>query len=678
MYRPLLRILLVEDSPDDAFLLSQSLKDTGMALETNRVETAEAFLTALHTESWDVILSDQTLPTFSATAALRLLQESGQDIPFIIVSGTLGEEAAVAAMKAGADDFFIKGQTSRLPAAIERELKDAAERRDRRRQRAMTEALSDIAATLTSTLDLDAVLQRILQNADRVVPYDAANLMLVHRNRVTPAYWKDYPSEFDEQFRALALPLNWHPFHTMATAREPLWLDEGDENPIWRSLPGHEWVGSTLSAPVVTHERLLGFLNLHSRQHNFYTTEHAARLAVFANQAATALHNAQLYAAAQQHADGLEQRVRERTEQLRLAKEHVESILNSTSDGIFLSTPDGRITQTNAAFVSLFGETRGALANLSQMAQGEHADTLRQALAEVITGRRPVRIEVVCRKADGVSFDADIALSPVKAFWTQQANVIGSVRDMTQRRQLEADLRDALEKEKELLALKTRFVSMISHEFRTPLATIQSSSDLLKRYQARMGEERRLQQLDSIQTQIRHLTQLLDDILTISRAESVGMEFLPAPMNLSDFCARLVDDFRPIAADHQFIFETDCDCHAVPADSQLLRRAVINLLSNAAKYSPPGSPIYVYLSHHDRAIRLTVQDFGVGIPAEDMPRLFEIFHRGRNVGNISGTGLGLAITKLAVEAHGGTIEVDSKPGAGTRFTVVLPTGENGA
>jgi PAS domain S-box-containing protein len=240
-----------------------------------------------------------------------------------------------------------------------------------------------------------------------------------------------------------------------------------------------------------------------------------------------------------------------------------------------------------------------------------------------------------------------------------------------QRKRLEEDLRQSLAKEKNLNELKSRFSSMISHEFRTPLATIQSSTDLVKHYGPKMSAERKDDHLNTIQSQVQHLTTMLDDILTISKAESVGLDFKPKSADLYALCSGLVSEHQQNAADSRRIVFSGTPITAV-VDEKLLRQAIGNLLSNAVKYSPEGSSIYLDLTRKQEQVTICVRDQGIGIPKEDQEQLFQTFHRAENVGNVTGTGLGLAITRHAVELHGGSIRVESEVGAGTTFTVTLP------
>ncbi|HEY9727359.1 MAG TPA: ATP-binding protein [Chroococcales cyanobacterium] len=268
---------------------------------------------------------------------------------------------------------------------------------------------------------------------------------------------------------------------------------------------------------------------------------------------------------------------------------------------------------------------------------------------------------------------------------------------MIQRKQAEGEIRKALAKEKELRELKSRFVSMTSHEFRTPLTTIQSSAELLERYSHKWGEEKKLTHLHRIQLSVKHMTKLLDDILILGKVEAGKLEFNPVPIDLATFCRNLVEELQLNDTNQHIIHfaisqgrrgdgktgrvgdRENSPSHPLissPAqaqmDEKLLRQILENLLSNAIKYSPPGSTVEFTLSYLAEQVVFQICDRGIGIPSEDLHQLFETFHRATNVGTISGTGLGLAIVKRCVDIHQGQIAVESKIGVGTTFTVTLP------
>jgi PAS domain S-box-containing protein len=245
--------------------------------------------------------------------------------------------------------------------------------------------------------------------------------------------------------------------------------------------------------------------------------------------------------------------------------------------------------------------------------------------------------------------------------------------DVSERNRSRVELEDALEREKELGELKSRFVAMASHEFRTPLTTIQAAVDLMLRYSDRIDEEQKQAHLMEISREVSNITGLLNDALTLSRDEAGKLSFHPQPTNLRALCADLLEKAKLDALPaHQIAYHCEGGCASVSVDEQLVRHIVTNLLSNALKYSPQGGKVGLHLRCGTDVVTISVEDQGIGIPDGGRKRIFEAFHRFENVGAISGTGLGLAILKRSVDRHGGTVDFESKEGEGTKFTVTLP------
>jgi signal transduction histidine kinase len=252
-------------------------------------------------------------------------------------------------------------------------------------------------------------------------------------------------------------------------------------------------------------------------------------------------------------------------------------------------------------------------------------------------------------------------------------------RDALERRNREDKQRfdTALAQQVELNELKSTFVAMTSHEFRTPLTSILVSQSLLRNYCDRLPVGERNGLLDSIESAVKRMVLMMDQVLTIGRADAHLLSFNPKPVNLLMLCQQLRDE---AVASHgqdktqavRVALDAELEDKEVVADEKLLRHILGNLLSNAIKYSPGTAEALFVVRRNGHGVRFDVRDQGIGIPSQDLPRLFGNFHRASNVGSIPGTGLGLAIVKRAVESHGGDITVASAPGNGTCFTVTIP------
>jgi len=235
------------------------------------------------------------------------------------------------------------------------------------------------------------------------------------------------------------------------------------------------------------------------------------------------------------------------------------------------------------------------------------------------------------------------------------------------------ELSCALERERELGDMKSSFVSLVSHEFRTPLGVIMSATDVLRRYFDRLPAEKRERHLGMIFNSTRNLAGLIEEVLLLSRAEEGRLPFAPAPLDLEKICRELADELRSATGGVcPIVLEAVPPLNGAVSDEPLLRHILGNLLSNACKYSHPGAPVRFTVSRvGDRAL-FVVADRGIGIPEADRERLFTTFTRGSNVGQRPGTGLGLVVVRRCVQLHGGTLRLESETGQGTTATVELP------
>lgn len=245
--------------------------------------------------------------------------------------------------------------------------------------------------------------------------------------------------------------------------------------------------------------------------------------------------------------------------------------------------------------------------------------------------------------------------------------------EITERKRAEIETQNALEKVKELSELKSRFIFMVSHEFRTPLTSIFTASELLEHYGHKWSQEKILQYLKQIQESVQRMNGLLEDVLLIGAGEVGKLKLQPTDLDIVDFCQHLIEEVQLSRQNrHFFNFAHDTQTRRVMIDAKLLRHILTNLLSNSIKYSSEENPIDLNLWVNSTQIAFQVVDHGIGIPLDDQARLFELFHRATNVGTIGGTGIGLSIVKKSVDALGGNISFESNVNAGSKFTVSIP------
>jgi signal transduction histidine kinase len=228
-------------------------------------------------------------------------------------------------------------------------------------------------------------------------------------------------------------------------------------------------------------------------------------------------------------------------------------------------------------------------------------------------------------------------------------------------------------KAKELNQLKNEFVSMLSHDFRNPLNTILLSAGLLEDSRDRLTKEQQISYFRMIRTAIKDMDQLLTEVLLIGRADSGRLLCQFEAIDLEYFCKRMVESFQLSNIEkHQIILTTQGNLQEGLWDETLLRHILTNLIGNAIKYSPQGGIVHFTVIAEAEQMIFRIQDQGVGIPPEDLKNLFNPFYRGSNVDAIPGTGLGLAIVQRCVEAHQGTISIESQVEIGTTFTLIFP------
>ena len=260
------------------------------------------------------------------------------------------------------------------------------------------------------------------------------------------------------------------------------------------------------------------------------------------------------------------------------------------------------------------------------------------------------------------------------------AEVLGTIRSrlnkrVTQETEIQAQLSkfsEALSEEREKNLLKSRLVAMFSHDFRNPLASILSSSNIIRNYETRLTPERKNYHFDSIDGAVYRLVQMLEEMMMVAEMEGGHLDYIPQPMDLEAFIQPTMEEFRLIDQNAHFLICNNEVKKPIVADSKLLRHIMTNLISNALKYSSAGKAVHITIAEKSDTFTITVQDLGIGIPADEINHLFDPFYRASNAKHVKGTGLGLSIVKNCVERHLGQISVTSEVGVGTTFVVTLP------
>ncbi len=345
------------------------------------------------------------------------------------------------------------------------------------------------------------------------------------------------------------------------------------------------------------------------------------------------------------------------------------------------------ITNTELAFQNEEKEKRAdelAIANTELVFQGEENDDLIDELT-IVKKEKLSRVEALALAKEKIVFqdeekadliDELVIANKELAFQNEEkakrANELEfKIKHRTQ------ELEESLEREKELGILKTNFVSMASHEFRTPLTSIKATSDVILKYFDKLSRNDIDERLEKIKNEVIEMTIMLEDILIIGKSESQKLDYNPTRVDIVRLIKDIVTEYQLSESENrQIVYGISSPIIEVDADKKWIKHIVLNLFSNAIKYSDKGKQIEINIKKEQAGISFSFKDYGIGISKKDVKQLFEPFHRGENAQNISGTGLGLSVLKKAVDLHKGKIEVESEIGRGSSFKVILPLNKN--
>ena len=362
------------------------------------------------------------------------------------------------------------------------------------------------------------------------------------------------------------------------------------------------------------------------------------------------------------------------------------SIADNSPVMIWVSGPDNRYTYFNRTWLEFTGrkldEELGA-----GWTNGIHPQDVTHYLLtynRAFESRQAFFLEYRLKRHDGEYRWISHAGKPT-FFDDEFTGFIGSCSDVHDQRMMQVELEhlirnrttelyDALNREKEMNELKSRFVSMASHEFRTPLSIVMSSTTLIEQYGVTEIDERIQKHLQRIKSSVNNLTSILNDFLSLDKLEQGKVQLEYESIDISEFMNEVIEDINLLRKKGQVITTVHKGENVLMLDQKKLRYILVNLLSNSVKYSAMDTEIIVTSENREDSVVIVVQDHGIGIPEEDQKFLYSKFFRARNTGNVQGTGLGLTIVKRYVELMGGKIECKSKADEGTTFTLEIPKG----
>lgn len=767
-------LLVIEDCEDDYQLLLRQLKNGWEEVNAVRIETPEEFEKALN-KNWDAIISDNTLPTFSGIAALKQLRQKDENIPFIIVSGTIGEKQAVEAMRHGANDYILKSDYGRLLPAMQRELKEFARRKKQifteqklKESQTRYQFLANNIQDLVVLHKPDSTYVWVSPSVERILGYKPSELIgKIHFDYIHPEDFneKEYVDPFKGKNKQSILRFNYRlkrkdsSYIYVETLLQPVYeegvlhqivsttrdvteqklaydlLAESEEryysvidsiaegvilfNHENNIITYNQSAAKILDGPGSTFNSLRESLEdkydvVKSDHSAFLPEEHPSQVTLKTgkpcNDVVMGLQpknggdvtwlsvNSQLFrepsgknGVVVSFSNITKQKLGE--EKITAAAEELRTLIDTANAPIFGIDWQGKINEWNQVCAKITGFEKSEVVGkglINEFILDGYKVAVTDLLKSALRGRLVTNYELPIYTRTGQVVTILFNATARRNAEGRIVGVLGVGQDITElieyRDKLEQrvaertdKLNEALQKEKDLVAIKTKFVSMASHEFRTPLATISFASDFLKRYFDRISTDDREKKLQKIDEQVKHMTSLLDDVLIMGKSDAGKINLNPVLTNISEFCEKLVEEVEhSTKKTHKISTSVASEREDVYVDEKLLRNILINLLTNAIKFSPEADEVLLDVVYRDKLLTVIVKDFGMGVPTEDKEKIFDAFHRTNTVGTIQGTGLGLAIVKKAVDLHKGTIELDSELGKGTVFTIKMPLNYEGA
>jgi PAS domain S-box-containing protein len=429
--------------------------------------------------------------------------------------------------------------------------------------------------------------------------------------------------------------------------------------------------GSILSVPVFSDSKVIAIIELRHKQKEYFNSEHLELLTTVANLSSSKLRNSVDRA-----------RITISQKNLTESEERLRKILDMALEAVVSINADGIVTGWNPRASQIFGfskeEAHGQ--RLSELIIPQnYREAHEKGLSHYAkTGEGPVlgnRIEITAINKSRNEFPVELTVVPVKIGDIYSATAF--IRDISAQKKAEQEMKDALEKQKQLTDLKSKFVSMTSHEFRTPLTTIQANVELLMfqmKGESPEKREKKSRNFNRILDEIKRLTNLMNDILMLGRLESGKIPFNPLPVNIVDLCQEIIQERYNQNEDGLKVeISVNGQNYHYKLDSNIYTHIITNLLSNAFKYSKGNGNPRIELNCEKNHFELKVIDSGIGIPGHEKDKIFETFHRASNADDFQGTGLGLSIVMQFLNLHDGEITVESEEGKGSTFAIYQPS-----
>jgi PAS domain S-box-containing protein len=670
MSKPL-RVLIVEDSEDDALFLLHELRKGGYTVTSERVDTAPAMSAALEKQAWDVVIADYVMPYFSAPDALILLKGKGIDLPFIVVSGKIGEDIAVATMKAGAHDYIMKDNLKRLVPAVERELREAVERQERRRAEEsirrrlkFEKTVSDISSRFVGIFDIDNAINASLTDMGRFSRSSRAYVFLIREDGTMMDNAHEWCAEgVSPQIDNLKkLPVAEFPWWMKKLHKgEVIQIEDVSKVPAEakseREVLERQQIKSLLVLPLTVGGKPGGFVGF----------DNVIRTGTWGDD-----DLALLRVASEIMGNALERKKAE--EALKQSEHSYRVLFESTLDGlIVMDIETMKVVFGNQTAAKLYGyESMGDAIGINPL-DFVHSDD-KEKVIEVIKkdlfekGLRQVN-EFRTMTRDG----REMWISAIGTGTEYQGRpaILVSIRDITEQKKVEG----AKRRLEEQLQLSSRLAAIgelsagVAHEINNPLTAIKGFSELLlARYDL---DEAVKSDVKAIFKEVQRAIKVTQDMLSFARRHEPEKCFI----SINEALAKNLDLYACHMKTNNIdmVVEFDPELPKTMADFYQLQQVFMNIVINAEQAMSEAhgrGKLTVKTQRSDGMIQVIFADDGPGISEENMKRIFDPFFTTKEIGK--GTGLGLSICYGLVEAHGGRIYARSRAGQGASFIVEIP------
>jgi PAS domain S-box-containing protein len=728
-----IRILLVEDNADDADLIERTIKRAGLRPYTVVVDTAEAARAYLDRQEWDLVISDYTLPGSSAEEVLSVLRETGLDIPFILVCGTVGDDVAVSMMRGGANDYVLKERLARLPEAILRELAAARVRAARTDGEALFKSAFEDAPVGMAVLTSEGRYLRVNQRIVDMLGYSATELLSLHYSDVV------HP---DDLWTRATLGRRLSETAAAAPSRLPTVLRNirKDGQVIWVSLHlAAVRSGTGAVQNFVVHltdvtEQLEAERGLERTRAQLDQAQEIGAIGTWIQWIKPGEERT-VWSKAEFRIVGMDPATTEVSVDLYLSLIHPEDRVRVTERlraaisgepyevSHRIIRPDGqtRWVFTRASLVRDSAGVPDQLLGVTQDVTDQHlaseASVRNQELLATVLDNSAVIVFAVDRsgaltlaagsllEAVGLNRDAAMAVNVFDAL-ADMPTLLGQLRramegesfvgevevpsfgrwlsvrcdpvrdgegNLTGVTGIANDITDRViaARDRADIDLRSRLAAIMNHEIRTPLNSVLGFAELLNMTKAGTLNPVQARYVSNILTAGRHLLALINDSLDIAKLAAGEMRLASRSLALADVLAEVADQVRPMVDSHQLRLEVGCAPGIVVlADGRYLHQILFNLLSNAIKHSAPGGLIRLGGEIVDGVVAITVEDFGRGIATADLERIFLEFVTLET--GVEGSGLGLPLSRRLAQLMGGDIAVISTLDAGSTFTLLLP------